>query len=401
MSAPAFTEFILVYQALAAELLGRCQGEDMMLDPRPSQEKKIVGPVPSCKEYWRRLPESVRQNFLYKRRCTFSWMTDTTTMYLLTEVMASPSSSWGAPMLYNLLVGHLINDVSVLQSIGFPFSCQQPPRGRAIPLVYPFYPLPRKKDDDVQYSNVIRGIGSAFSGSSYNALKGLGATIQLKLPAYIHKLGHNHCRSLRKLWERVLGSHLTLFEVLRESPLGVPAKTPTFMALVVARLASVNDPRLFDLEMPLLGEYAKVGLLLITDPEFRRQYFGTGSKLAPKKTEAVWAESFQTFVRDCKEELEQAHGFRSILDTLVVMGIEPLSMQSFEHLLCEYRKLVDTARGKGYNEMRRATRGACFQQRFANIAGLLRRRAADAAGLRDPVRRESTIAARHGGFGIP
>ena len=111
---------------------------------------------------------------------------------------------------------------------------------------------------------------------------------------------------------------------------------PHFRALMVARILSLADRRLYDFENGReIGDYAQVGLWLLEG-------------MPPEQARAAAKDSWNTSAVDPLFKAlidampaaiadEDIHGIVGLLDD---MHLAPLCAQNIEHMLCEFRKMM-------------------------------------------------------------
>jgi hypothetical protein len=297
---PNINEFADVFLTFGADLLQR------------------VGISKHRDHYLSKLTPEIKDNFLNRRHCMFTFLADTTTMTFVQHCI-EPYMMNGANLLYNLVVG-----VVVLNSrerflhmapfdINSPMSSEEfvakfePRFGRRAP--------PKALLQGVQ--NILNryGAGEHFQNSA----------------SFVEDMG----RRIPTAWleiEKARGQPDAPDAVLTTlRNIGI---TP-FASLVIARLLSLADPSLFDLGSYQIGDGAKTGLGIVAgaaDPkELGKQ------DILPR---------FQSLVQNLPGVLrtKDAHG---IIDALGEQNMYPLVAQTVEHMLCEYRKMHTPGRDGG------------------------------------------------------
>ena len=141
---------------------------------------------------------------------------------------------------------------------------------------------------------------------------------------------------------------------------------PKFRALLVARLLSISNPTLYDMEQRDIGDFAELGLwLLLGHPtEQARAMVDT----SPFK--AGVDKIFLALVENLPSALAAVdqHG---VVERLARLHLLPTSAQCVEHMLCEWRKMClpegRTARGDPFED---------YKELWLAVAPVLARRAA-------------------------
>ena len=129
---------------------------------------------------------------------------------------------------------------------------------------------------------------------------------------------------------------------------------PHFRALMVARILSVADRRLYDFENGRdIGDYARLGLWLLE---------GMPPGMARAATKDSWTTPavdpiFEALIRTLPAAIA-ATDVHGVIRQLTDMSIAPLCAQNVEHMLCEFRKMLlpdgrasSCARYEGYAEL--------------------------------------------------
>ncbi len=131
---------------------------------------------------------------------------------------------------------------------------------------------------------------------------------------------------------------------------------PRFRTLLVARLLSVADPSLYDLERRDIGDYAELGLWLLLGMPPPQARAAAADGWTDPAVDPLFAKLVEALPAVLAERDE--HG---IVEQLSGLGILPLCAQNIEHMLCEWRKMAlpdgRRARGElsaGYAELWRA-----------------------------------------------
>ena len=129
---------------------------------------------------------------------------------------------------------------------------------------------------------------------------------------------------------------------------------PKFRALMVARILSLADHRLYDFENSReIGDYAELGLWLLE---------GMPVEMARAATKDSWNKpAVDPLFKALTDALpaaiadEDIHGIVGRLDE---MHLAPLCAQNIEHMLCEFRKMLlpegrtsNSVRYDGYAEL--------------------------------------------------
>ena len=111
---------------------------------------------------------------------------------------------------------------------------------------------------------------------------------------------------------------------------------PKFRALMVARILSLPDHRLYDFENSReIGDYAELGFWLLE---------GMPVEIARAAAKDSWNKpAVDPLFKDLIDALPAAiadvdiHGIVQLLDE---MHLAPLCAQNIEHMLCEFRKMI-------------------------------------------------------------
>ena len=140
----------------------------------------------------------------------------------------------------------------------------------------------------------------------------------------------------------------------------------TFRALLVARLLSIGNPALYDMERHDIGDFAELGLWLllgITTEEARTIVGTSPCKAGVDKLFLALLEALPAALAAVDQ-----HG---VVERLARLHLLPTCAQCVEHMLCEWRKMClpegRTARGKPFEDL---------QELWLAVAPTLARRAA-------------------------
>ena len=133
---------------------------------------------------------------------------------------------------------------------------------------------------------------------------------------------------------------------------------PKFRALLVARLLSIADPTLYDMEQRDIGDFAELGLWLLLGLPTEQARAVVGKAPFTAGVDKI----FLALVEALPSALAAAdrHG---VVERLASLHLLPTSAQCVEHMLCEWRKMClpegRAARGEpfaDYKEMWEAVR---------------------------------------------
>ena len=129
---------------------------------------------------------------------------------------------------------------------------------------------------------------------------------------------------------------------------------PKFRALIVARILSVADRRLYDFENSReIGDYAELGLWLLE---------GMPVEMARAATKDSWTNPavdplFEVLIGALPQAVA-AKDVHDVIRQLTDMSIAPLCAQNIEQMLCEFRKMLlpdgrasSSDRYEGYAEL--------------------------------------------------
>jgi hypothetical protein len=272
--------------------------------------------------------------------CSVSFLTDTTSLKLVREWLGSETITQGA--LYNLIIGQtVLPSWRHLEALG-PFRVDAPPAPEEF--AHRFRELyPGRKG--VVPSHLKQGVLS---------LLGKGPEIE-NCGRFIHELAAKIPAALARLRDGV-----DAVAVLQE--LGIPK----FRALLVARLLSISDLALYDMERRDVGDFAELGLwLLLGHPaEQARARVGT----SPFKADVDMF--FLALVEALPAALAAVDQHR-LVERLARLHLLPTCAQCVEHMLCEWRKMClpegRTARGDPFED---------YKELWLAVAPVLARRAA-------------------------
>ena len=251
--------------------------------------------------------------------CSVSFLTDTTALKLMQAWLAG-SGKLTEDALYNLILGQtVLPSWRDLEAMG-PFRVDAPRAPEEFAHRFrELYPGRR----NVVPSHLKQGV---------LGLLGKGPEAE-SCGRFIHELAAKIPEALAKIQDGA-----NAITVLQQ--LGLPK----FRALLVARLLSISNPTLYDMEQRDIGDFAELGLwLLLGHPtEQARAMVDT----SPFK--AGVDKIFLALVENLPSALAAVdqHG---VVERLAHLHLLPTSAQCVEHMLCEWRKMClpkgRTARG--------------------------------------------------------
>ncbi len=102
---------------------------------------------------------------------------------------------------------------------------------------------------------------------------------------------------------------------------------------MVARLLSILDPTIYNLDRRDIGDYAELGIWLMD---------GMQPEAAREAVKSKWTPAVDYQFHDLLQRLPSALEARDrheIISKLEQLGLHPLAAQSVEHMLCEFRKM--------------------------------------------------------------
>jgi hypothetical protein len=255
------------------------------------------------------LPPHVADRFVGKQRCTFSWMTDSTTL----SALGSDSFRKGGSELFRkaFLAQCVLNFPEIL-------SCLDDPCSRGAPV-------------EVLESIIRKALESKLPGrrSTVSSSLQTGMLSMCREGDMVHRVAWITARFdalLPEMWGRILAGEdvdVVLMTPQAQGGLG----TPRFRAHCVARLMWIGTGgRLGSSPNALVvGDGAAAALRTLTGISGSVDLGDVLGCNAP-----IWTAVIKKF--DVAKVVEQ----------LEVLKLHPLSLQSFEHLLCEARKCFST-----------------------------------------------------------
>ena len=299
-----------IYLAFAAEALGRIEGDG-----------QVQG------KYVDRLSPADKRAFQTRRRCSFSWMTDTTTLAVVRQGIA-PNLEDGANALYNIVVAVVVLNSRARYEALAPLSLAAPITANDFKAK--FEPLFGRRAPPGALLQAVRctlgryGAGNHFENSA----------------RFVEDMGGKCAAAWAKIdaARQVGGTSAAVLKVLRKD-LGLGP----FSSVVAARLLSVLDQRLFDCERADLGQYARMGLGLLAGMDSKR-----ARELSTKKARAREANALFEQLREELPAAVRGPDDDCVMQRLHAYSLMPLAGQTLEHMLCETRKImVPSGRERG------------------------------------------------------
>lgn len=247
--------------------------------------------------------------------CSVSFITDTTSMQLIKKWL-STERQLSDNALYNIVIGQsVIPDWRKLEALG-PFDVDAPMSPEVfVEQFTKAYPgkrnvVPRHMKQGVLW------------------LLGPGSEI-LNCGKFIFEVAHK----IPKANQRIKGGD-DCIRVLQEE-LGLPR----FRALLVTRLIAIRHSRLYDFDRRDRGDFAEFGLWLLEGMDEQVARMATRDTWTKPAVDPLYAALVDAFphalrIQDCHH----------ISESLEALNLRPHSAQSLEHMLCEWRKMVVSAR---------------------------------------------------------
>eukprot|EP00929_Paragymnodinium_shiwhaense_P102699 TRINITY_DN65913_c0_g1_i1.p1 TRINITY_DN65913_c0_g1~~TRINITY_DN65913_c0_g1_i1.p1 ORF type:complete len:502 (+),score=72.99 TRINITY_DN65913_c0_g1_i1:67-1572(+) len=336
-AAPNLDLFAAVYLAFGAELLDKC---------REDESATALGP-----KYISRLHPSVQERFVTRRRCSFSCLTDVTTMLMVANTMCNTSLE-GPQLLYVLTVGTIIaNSRDRFEFLEPHLDIKRPMRAAE------FEALMRPQFGEVCPPKAllqgVRCILDRYPGGGHFKNSGL----------FIEDIGCNG--KCAKAWDRIkkalrdvregICSTAEAMERVIEALQAEMLITP-FASLVLARHIGVRYPELCNFDNARLGAGAKPALgFIFGDAMDGMQELQSATV---KDIDEIYDADFQELLAIVADEINrQDHD--DIVARLERLGLMPLKGQTMEHMLCEARKVLSKNKGQKYK--RKTGRGDFFR----------------------------------------
>ena len=306
---PRLQDFAAVYLAFGAEVLHR-------LGCLTLEEKR---------HYEEALPKKERDAFAdpQKKRCSFSFLSDTTTLTVVGHLRKH--SKEDANVLYKAVASSVVlNSAKRFKDFEEDLHLETPLTAAAYEkLFYERCPAERKVPQPLYrtWMETLERHGDRSGDMVVNSGR------------FLQRLAEKAA----KAWEEVLKAETgeELLKVLRD-PEGLDLGNG-FGPVIVARLLGLLDARWDCLNCHELGEYACFGLHYLAGKEKEE-----AQNLAKKKTMQANKQKEELFKKLLKElpaalETRDKHG---VVEKLKKAHLFPLTAQTVEHLLCEYRKVT-------------------------------------------------------------
>ena len=322
-------EFVVVYLVFASDVLVRVgEVEVSVFEDYLAQ--------------LRALNSKLATTYVEASHCSVSFLTDTTTLKLMREWLADDGQI-SAASLYNIVIGQtVLPSWRKMEKLG-PFDVESPPSAEAF----------------------AQRFGQAYPGTKAVVPKQLkqGVLGLLGKGPEITSCGrfiHDTAGKIPRVLERLRQGDECM-TVLQEE-LGLPK----FRALLVARLLSVADPTLYDMEQRDIGDFAELGLWLLLGLPTEQARAVVGKSPFTAGVDKI----FLALVENLPSALAAVdqHG---VVERLARLHLLPTSAQCVEHMLCEWRKMClpegRTARGEPFED---------YKELWLAVAPTLARRAA-------------------------
>ena len=299
---PMLEKFVDIFLAFASEALGRIEGDQQI------KEKYVA-----------RMASNDQQTFRERRRCTFSWMTDTTTLAVIRPGIA-PNLADPANALYNIVVAVVALNSRARYEALAPLELAKPLA--AAEFKAKFEPLfGRRAPPKALLQGVRCTLGRYGKGNHFDNCAEFVEDMGRKCPAAWAKI--DAARAGGDASDAVLA-------VLRKD-LGLGP----FSSIVAARLLALIDPRLYDYGRADLGQFARMGLGLLTGMDARQARAFSTTRAQAKEADALFAQ----LCAQLPAALREREG-DGIVDRLAAHHLQPLVAQTVEHMLCEFRKMI-------------------------------------------------------------
>ena len=248
--------------------------------------------------------------YLNSSHCTISFLTDTTSLKL-TEQFLSKGGKVTADILYNIIIGqNIIPNWRKFQKLG-PFTVSDPMAVEDFGARHQeHYPNEKAMVPKQLKQGVLGLLGP---GSEIESCGRFVQDLAGKMPDAAEKIQANGASTM---------------EVLTKD-LGLPA----FRSVMVARLLSILDPTIYNLDRRDIGDYAELGIWLMD---------GMQPEAAREAVKSKWTPAVDYQFHDLLQRLPSALEARDrheIISKLEQLGLHPLAAQSVEHMLCEFRKM--------------------------------------------------------------
>ena len=393
MHEESFSEFKAVFMLYAAELAHRAS-------PGGAEAEWFVSALMNA--------DSVAQGALAKfvdakvRRCTFSFLTDTSTMNLVDKVL---TNAWltDEEVVYNAVIAHAaLNSHKLFDAFGGPFeldwslSVEERARRREHaaarggpageePVPSPPPDLQERFRDTwleaqagprgqkggqarqvMPPKALLQGVRKVILGCRGGAApRRWEGAVQRFLAMcrereFVAPLTAALLRAARSR-ESASQRYAAVFRTFRQHRHFSGRALPPFVTYVIVRFLSVRYPRVCDWNtVPDIGDGAVRGALVLAGyaPDQARETSKEESPAAKRAGEAVMAAVRDRLQRSWRQEFPRTWE-QGVLLRLDALGIAPFTMVSVEHMLCEFRKL---AAGTGS--------GICSRALFRKLAGL-------------------------------
>ena len=299
---PNVGQFVEVFLAFGADLLER------------------VGVSAHREHYVSKLTPRVRDRFLNRRHCMFSFLADTTTLTFVRHAI-EPNMMDGANLLYNLVVGVIVlnsRERFVHMIASRPLDLEAPMT--VAEFTAKLEPMFGRRAQPGALLQDVQSILNKYGAREHFANSAL----------FVEDMGRR-CpaawKRLKRARNRLNASDLVL-ACLKEE-LGVTS----FASLVIARHLSLADPSLFDWGRYDIGDGAKPGLAHVAGAE--------------TLTDETARERFELLVRALPAMVREKD-LHDIVDTLGEHHMLPLSAQTIEHMLCQFWQVtLSSSRERG------------------------------------------------------
>ena len=268
------------------------------------------------------MPGEVHQFYLAALR-SVQPNTDTTTLKLVREWLSGEEITKDA--LYNLIIGQtVLPNWRRLEALG-PFSVEAPQSPEEFASCF------RERFPGC------RGVVPPHLKQGVLSLLGNGPEAE-SCGRFIYELAAKIPEALAKIQDGA--GAITVLQQLGN---------PRFRALLVARLLSIGDPALYNMEQRHIGDFAELGLWLLLGHQAAQARAMVGTSLFKAGVDKI----FLALVEALPSALAAVdqHG---VVERLARLHLLPTSAQCVEHMLCEWRKMClpegRTARGDPFED---------------------------------------------------
>ena len=361
--------FIAIYKLFAAELCFRLRHCKLLKSKARELEKIFEETLLEINDKSDNKDDCASSNYIqstiisfispYKKRCTFSFLSDTTTMYMVSKVLCVENDQVlcrnkidDDNFVYNVILAHSIfNSKALLKKFKFPFKFRALKQKWTKPsFISKWLSITNETDVCVPPSlrqglrSFILGARAEKAQTSKTWLQGIKTTLALLntgtlIPSVVDAVGSKPPDSA--LERQQLEGQVN--KILK-SPISPGRKIGPFLAYVVQRFLSLRYYWIDDwYRNDFIGSGALQGILCIAGQRDVKEH------KALLKNNAIQRKAkdyFQTLPGLIKAAARGDKNLAVILQVLDDLGFAPLSLCNIEHMLCEYRKVVTKDTGR-------------------------------------------------------